>query len=254
VCNAERPPLSQASPSPAGGAPRSPGSAFEARLGGVLPLSPQRRRYRSPSSRCACATMLRDVDAEELVEFGRRRRFAEAVDADHRAVRCRRTSTTGRDVAASTATIGSRRRQHLLPIGSGCRSNRCVQGMATTRAGDSFVPQHGLGVEARLTSEPVASSTSRAGTARGLAQDIAAAPDARRSAAALRDSAGRFCRDSRKARGAILPLESSGPGDGGLQCIGRAPDVQPGNQRSEAACSIGWCVGPSSPRPIESCV
>ena len=24
--------------------------------------------------------------------------------------------------------------------------------------------------------------------------------------------------------------------------------------RSVASCSIGWCVGPSSPTPIESCV
>jgi hypothetical protein len=24
--------------------------------------------------------------------------------------------------------------------------------------------------------------------------------------------------------------------------------------RSADSCSIGWCVGPSSPRPIESCV
>ena len=27
-----------------------------------------------------------------------------------------------------------------------------------------------------------------------------------------------------------------------------------GMRRSDAACSTGWCVGPSSPRPIESCV
>ena len=29
---------------------------------------------------------------------------------------------------------------------------------------------------------------------------------------------------------------------------------RPGIARSEASCSIGWCVGPSSPTPIESCV
>ncbi len=27
-----------------------------------------------------------------------------------------------------------------------------------------------------------------------------------------------------------------------------------GVARSDASCSIGWCVGPSSPSPIESCV
>jgi hypothetical protein len=27
-----------------------------------------------------------------------------------------------------------------------------------------------------------------------------------------------------------------------------------GVARSAASCSIGWCVGPSSPTPIESCV
>ena len=30
--------------------------------------------------------------------------------------------------------------------------------------------------------------------------------------------------------------------------------ITPGMARSEARCSIGWCVGPSSPTPIESCV
>ena len=29
---------------------------------------------------------------------------------------------------------------------------------------------------------------------------------------------------------------------------------RPGMARSEASCSTGWWVGPSSPRPIESCV
>jgi hypothetical protein len=28
--------------------------------------------------------------------------------------------------------------------------------------------------------------------------------------------------------------------------------LRPGIARSEARCSTGWCVGPSSPRPIES--
>jgi hypothetical protein len=30
--------------------------------------------------------------------------------------------------------------------------------------------------------------------------------------------------------------------------------ASPGTARSAASCSIGWWVGPSSPRPIESCV
>jgi hypothetical protein len=29
---------------------------------------------------------------------------------------------------------------------------------------------------------------------------------------------------------------------------------RPGIARSDASCSTGWCVGPSSPTPIESCV
>ena len=29
---------------------------------------------------------------------------------------------------------------------------------------------------------------------------------------------------------------------------------RPGIARSDASCSIGWCVGPSSPKPTESCV
>jgi len=30
--------------------------------------------------------------------------------------------------------------------------------------------------------------------------------------------------------------------------------TRPGIARNEASCSTGWCVGPSSPSPIESCV
>ena len=30
--------------------------------------------------------------------------------------------------------------------------------------------------------------------------------------------------------------------------------TSPGMARSEASCSTGWCVGPSSPSPIASCV
>jgi hypothetical protein len=30
--------------------------------------------------------------------------------------------------------------------------------------------------------------------------------------------------------------------------------ISPGVARKPARCSIGWCVGPSSPTPIESCV
>jgi hypothetical protein len=30
--------------------------------------------------------------------------------------------------------------------------------------------------------------------------------------------------------------------------------IRPGMARSDATCSTGWCVGPSSPTPMESCV
>ena len=38
-----------------------------------------------------------------------------------------------------------------------------------------------------------------------------------------------------------------------LAAAGRTTS-RPGMFRSDHRCSIGWCVGPSSPRPIESCV
>ena len=36
------------------------------------------------------------------------------------------------------------------------------------------------------------------------------------------------------------------------ESLGRQTSM-PGMSRRLAACSIDWCVGPSSPRPIESC-
>ena len=38
-----------------------------------------------------------------------------------------------------------------------------------------------------------------------------------------------------------------------LASAGRST-IRPGIARSDASCSIGWCVGPSSPTPIESWV
>ena len=39
----------------------------------------------------------------------------------------------------------------------------------------------------------------------------------------------------------------------GLRAEGYTVEV-PGMARREATCSTGWCVGPSSPTPMESCV
>ena len=65
---------------------------------------------------------------------------------------------------------------------------------------------------------------------------------------------GRFWRDSSSAVGRSRLSIAARPRD-------RVSTVSHGRQtsrfgirRSDAACSIDWCVGPSSPRPIESCV
>ena len=65
---------------------------------------------------------------------------------------------------------------------------------------------------------------------------------------------GRFWRDSSSALGrALLSIAQAQATTVSAVSPGRQTS-RPGISRSDAACSIDWCVGPSSPRPMLSCV
>jgi hypothetical protein len=77
---------------------------------------------------------------------------------------------------------------------------------------------------------------------------------ARFSLLSITSSVGRFCRERMSAVGPVLRLiawmyaaavSSASPG----RMTSRL-----GIMRSDDTVSTGWCVGPSSPTPIESCV
>ena len=63
-----------------------------------------------------------------------------------------------------------------------------------------------------------------------------------------------FCRDSRSAVGPSLRAMAAVHATAVSAVSHGRQTSRFGIRRSDAACSIGWCVGPSSPSPIESCV
>ena len=91
----------------------------------------------------------------------------------------------------------------------------------------------------------------------GVDEHVGALRDARRPAR-VRDAVERRQRLARQDRARPARGWScidDPPGLGDLVRVGRAGTrAGPGIARSDASCSTGWWVGPSSPTPIESCV
>ena len=65
---------------------------------------------------------------------------------------------------------------------------------------------------------------------------------------------GRFWRESANAVGASLWFSANCQASTVSFASAGRTTLSRGMARSAASCSIGWWVGPSSPRPIESCV
>ena len=70
----------------------------------------------------------------------------------------------------------------------------------------------------------------------------------------MRSNVGTACRVRTRAAGwwcsFMMTFQASAIS---LASAGRRT-IRPGMARSDASCSTGWCVGPSSPTPIESWV
>ena len=181
-----------------------------------------------------------------------------------RSARSRRSGRGRRRTRASPARCRPRRRREpSRPAGSPCRG-RPGPGRRTTR-------RHGI--ETTRASMPSAASWSRAcdgeldlgagadeddvGRAVGVEQDVAAA--ARRRPASAKPSAprgkvGTFWRVRHRPAGrSVCSSMVCQAATVSLASAGRTTS-RPGIARRAARCSIGWWVGPSSPRPMESWV
>ena len=166
----------------------------------------------------------------------------------------RRSATSRRVTPASMATRGT-------PRAARCRDTVCVLRVEDTGAG------HRDHAHLRLPcgQEPCAASSGQRDLRTGRDQDAARAARRSRRAhsrrarcprSALRCAPGRqgLARQD-EARRAVVRARSRRP---------RPPPSPPyrraarrpcsGSGAGSPTCSTGWCVGPSSPRPMESCV
>ena len=197
-----------------------------------------------------------DGEAEVLEQHAGRRRFAEAVDADHGAsiveapTYLRQKSVT----PASTATRGTPRGSTLRDTPRPGGRTRSVHGIDTTRTAMPSLASASRAPIARRTSEPVAMMTTRVAPGGPVARARSRRARCRRSA--RRRAAGRAGSAARKSgttgRPALDRRASTRPPFRPCRTGARRPCRESG--AGWRACSTDWCVGPSSPRPIESCV
>ena len=190
-----------------------------------------------------------------LEQRASRRRFAERVDADDARLPDPRTCARNRSRRLRSRPAARRAAARVRGTPRpGCRTRSCRA--STRRAPRS--PSRASGSTASIassTSEPVAIRMI-------LRATISAFQSAARSrrlpiaaiCASARSENGRFWRLKIRHDG---PCDARPPGS-------RPPPIRPcrtdairrrcGIRRRLATCSIDWWVGPSSPRPIESCV
>ena len=126
--------------------------------------------------------------------------------------------------------------------------------MLTTRAAMPGVPSRSAASTASPTSEPVAISVT-ASRRRGLAQHVARRAAASRGAkSAGRSSTAVFWRQSAISVGPSLRSSASPHAAAVSRPSAGRTTSRLGIARSAARCSTGWCVGPSSPTKMQSCV
>ena len=115
---------------------------------------------------------------------------------------------------------------------------------------DAVARQLGCACIASWTSEPVATITACACPAhRPFGQHVAAPVDVGQL---VLGAEGQILAPEEQRDGPVaLTAIAACPGHRRLGRIGRPPDIEPGNQPQAGACSTDWCVGPSSPRPID---
>ena len=206
---------------------------------------------RAATASFTCDGLLRDVRGREAVllhhDLDRRRRAEATLDADHGAERADVAVPAQRHAGLDRHAREDRRRQDRVAVRRGWASNSSHDGRLTTRAA---TPSPGEQPPAprrpRETSEPVAIRITSGCPRRRRARSAVA----RRRRAAGQDRQ-RLPREQQRHR----PALSSRPARPRPSRSRRGRITRGcGIARSEAACSTGWCVGPSSPTPMLSWV
>ena len=177
------------------------------------------------------------------------------VDADRR----RRASPTQRSQPKVAAASTARRRrqaarQHLVAVGRVLLLEELPGGHAHDARARRLGGEELVRLERQTsTSEPVAirMSVGRAVVGR-VGQHVGAAPTPAAGAYRLRSSVGSFWRVRTQRRGAVVVAQRDlHASTVSLASAGRRSPSGPGWRAAPARCSTGWCVGPSSPRPID---
>ena len=96
-------------------------------------------------------------------------------------------------------------------------------------------------------------TTARAARRREVGEHVAAARDVGATCAVARFERDVLAREQQRARAVACASACAHATAVSTVSHGRQTSSC-GMSRRLAACSIDWCVGPSSPRPIESCV
>ena len=146
--------------------------------------------------------------------------------------------------AASTARVGTSGGRTEAWYSSGWASNRSHEGIETTRAVTPGVAQLGGGADAHAD---LAARADQHDVGLAVVDEDVGAPVDRRAGGALEHRQVLPGEDQR--RGAVAGRgRPSRPGPPRWRRPGGSA-AGPGMARSAARCSIGWWVGPSSPRP-----
>ena len=178
--------------------------------------------------------------------------------SDDDLARCRRRTST------SPGRCRPRPRPGRAPSGAArcrgrpasCASNHSTHGIDTTRVAMPSACERSRAPPPRAAPRSRCAIRITSGCPPdGLGQHVAAAGDALGRLACRRSRTGTFCRVRTDRSGRWWRLVQDGaPGQAvSLASAGRTTASR-GIARSAARCSTGWWVGPSSPRPIESCV
>ena len=127
--------------------------------------------------------------------------------------------------------------------------------MLTTRAGMPCALELLIGVDAESDLAAGADQDHRRLAVLGVGENIGATGQTcgRRVARCGRRSAAPGGSAPDRPAGAGAPMMTRHASTTSLASAGRSV-MSPGMLRNATSCSTGWCVGPSSPTPIESCV
>ena len=134
-----------------------------------------------------------------------------------------------------------------------CASNSSQPGIDTTRTAIPSSVSLRPASSVRPTSAPVAIRI-RSGEELDSHSVYAPRSSSEAGASSVLSSVGTFCRENESATGPSVRSSATRQACAVSFASAGRTNQRNGMARSAAYVSTGWCVGPSSPRPTESCV